>query len=723
MRAVKASLAPLLPALLILVILAAPVSAQTGLPSEPPSGLFGSKFDAGAFLLDGPVNIDADTLSYDEENGIALAEGNVEIRLGPRTMRADRILYSFRTGEAELTGKVRYKDADEQFSFDRITINLASETGVLYNGNILISTNNYRISGERIEKTGKQSFRVEKGSLTTCPCDPEPDWEFDVRRARVVIDGYAVAKDTTFRVRGVPVLWLPYAVFPVKTTRQSGFLLPTISNSNSRGFEVSLPYYWAINRWSDATLTIDAMTERGIRPEAEYRFVPNRESEGAIRGSIFHDNKTHEKRWRVYGENVYHSGEWTGNARVEFPSDNQYYVDFAETELLRSARHARSQGFVGRGGENHSQQLSATWYEELEQGSGDNTVQRLPEYQASLLPYRTPLGGVELAGEASATYFYREEGDRAGRGRGAITLSRAFVPFPSVSITPYVSANLLGTRYEGASEDWESAGRIVPATGVTLSVEAQRGYLRDSKGFVHVVGSDIGYRHVYRVDQDNLPVFDRWSRIAPQDQFVLTASQRFLRLQESGSPKEIAYMHVEWAYDVNGREPSDTPYVDPLSPFVRVLRDQIDIGAGRTLRTDRSSDVYGKLVVRPIERWSFEGEALLDPSDGTFPLGAVSVGWEKDRDHKVSLGYRTTRELAEDVRTAFAWRPVRFLRLAAEMNYSLRNSELTDGTASVNLIPKSECWSVGFVAKKSTHPDDTTYGLMFGLKGIGSAGD
>lgn len=719
----KGCLAPTLCAILAMVMLSAPVFAQSGLPSDLPSKLFGSKSGAGAFLLDGPVNIDADTLTYDEEDGNFLAEGNVEIRLGPRTMRADRVLYNYRSGDAELSGNVRYKDADEQFAFDRITINFGTETGVLYNGNILISTNNYRISGERIEKTGRQSFLVEEGSLTTCPCDPKPDWEFGVRRARIVIDGYAVSKDIIFRVRGVPVLWLPYAVFPVKMTRQSGFLLPTVSSSNSRGFQVSLPYYWAINRWSDATLTIDAMTERGIRPEAEYRFVPNRESEGAIRGSIFHDNKTHEKRWRVYGENVYRSGEWTANARVEVPSDNQYYVDFAEKELLRSARHARSQGFVGRAGENHSQQLSATWYEELEQGGNDNTVQRLPEYQASLLPYRTPLGGVEVAGDASATYFYREEGDRAGRGRGAITLSRAFVPFPSVSITPYVSANLLGTRFEGASEDWMGAGRVVPSTGVTLSVEAQRGYLRDSNRFIHVVGSDIVYRHVYRVDQDNLPVFDRWSRIAPRDQFVLTASQRFLRLQETGSPREIAYMHVEWAHDVNGREPSDTPYVDPLSPFVRVLRDQIDIGAGRTLRSDRSSDVYGKLVVKPIERWRFEGEALFDPSDGTFPLGAVSVGWEKDRDHKVSIGYRTTRELAEDVRTAVAWRPLRFLRLQAEWNYSLRNSALTDGSASVNLIPKSECWSVGFVAKKTTNPDDTTYGLMFGLRGIGSAGD
>ncbi|MBP2676193.1 MAG: Organic solvent tolerance protein [Deltaproteobacteria bacterium] len=708
-----------LSAVLALGLLGTAAFAQDDLPSK----MLGSRFGAGALLLNGPVNIDADTLDYDEEKGVVLAEGNVEVTLGPRKMRADRIRYEFGTGEAELAGKVAYKDADEQFAFDRITINLGTETGVLYNGNILISTNNYRISGERIEKTGKQSFNVEKGSLTTCPCDPKPDWEFDVRKARVVIEGYAVSKDVTVRVRGVPVFWLPYGVFPVKTSRQSGFLMPSISSSDSRGLTLSLPYYWAINRWSDATLTVDAMTERGVRPEVEYRFVPNRESAGAIRGSMFHDTKIQEDRWRVYGENVFHTGEWTANARVEIPSDNQYYVDFAETEQLRSARHARSDGFVGRSGEDHSQQLSVTWHEELEQYPGDNTVQRLPEYQAALLPYRTPIGGVEVSGEMAATFFYRKVGGQAERGRGSTTLSRTFVPYPSVSFTPYLSANLIGNRFEEPSGEWEGSGRVIPMAGVTLAVEAQRNYLTGSNEFVHVVGSDIGYRHVQRVEQDTMPVIDRWSRIAPQDQFVFTVAQRFLRLQETGSPREIAYMHIEWAYDVNGRDPSETPYVDPLSPFVRVLRDQIDIGSGRSLRTNESSDIYGKLVVKPIERWSIEGETLFDPVDGAFSLGAVGVGWTKDEDRKVNLGYRMTRGLAEDVRAGFTWRPLRLLRLRTEMNYSLRNSELTDGSAGLTLMPKSDCWSVGFLVQKNTHPDDTSYRLVFGLKGIGSVGN
>ena len=227
----------------------------------------------------------ADTLSYDEETGVAVAEGNVEMEFGARTMRADRVRYDSTTGEADLSGKVRYKDADEEFAFDRITINLDSETGVLYNGTIRISSNNYQIASRKIEKTGKSSFLIEKGMLTTCPCDPEPDWKFEVRRARVTLDQYAVGKDITFRIRGVPVLWLPWGAFPVKMTRQSGLLLPNFSSNQSRGYTLQVPYYQVINRWSDATVTLDAMSHRGYRPEIEYRFVLNPESEGALRAT------------------------------------------------------------------------------------------------------------------------------------------------------------------------------------------------------------------------------------------------------------------------------------------------------------------------------------------------------------------------------------------------------------------------------------------------------
>jgi LPS-assembly protein len=688
-----------------------------------PGGILPPKLGTQGLLLNGPVHLTADTLSYDEDDGVAVAEGNVELSLGNRTMRADRIRYDSRTGEADLTGKVRYKDADEEFAFDRITINLDSETGVLYNGSIRISTNNYLIVSEKISKTGKQSFTIDRGSLTTCPCDPEPDWKFDFRHTKVVLDGYAYARNITFRVRGVPVLWLPYGAFPVKLRRQSGLLLPSFSSDKTKGYTFSLPYYWAINRWSDATLTVDAMSRRGYRPEGEYRYVLNRESSGAIRGTFFRDKALDEERWRLYGENIFHSGEWTANAHVEFPSDNQYYVDLVDSDLLRSARHAVTTGFTAHSGENSSQGLSATWVVEMEQPNNDNTVQLLPEYSATVLPRRIPVGGIDASGEAAGTWFYRREGINDLRGRGSAALSRSFTLYPSISLTPHASVYFLGNRHEAFQGGGQDTGSLLPEGGVTLATEARKDWHREGEGYVHIVGSSVGYRYIPRIDQETVPVVDRWSRVAPQSQILLTTTQRFLGLKEGASPREMASLLIEWAYDVGGRVLEDTPYVDPLAPYVRSLQDQIDLSASQTPSTNAVSDIYAKLGVTLLERWNFQGEALFDPTNGTFSLGAVGGEWKKDEDHRIFTEYRVSQDLANDLRGIVVWRPLRVLRLHTEWNYSFKNAYLTTGTAGFTLVPRSDCWNVGLSVERKTQPDDTSVKLMFGLKGIGSVGN
>jgi len=376
--------------LLLVVAGVAGVSAEVRLPV--PSALKG--LSKSGIRLDAPVNLTADTLSYDEETGIAVAEGNVELVFGTRTMRADRVQYDSTTGEADLAGKVRYKDAGEEFAFDRITINLDSETGVLYNGTILISNSNYQIASRKIEKTGKSSFLIEKGMLTTCPCDPEPDWKFEVRRARVTLDQYAVGRDITFRIRGIPVLWLPWGAFPVKMTRQSGLLLPNFSSNRSRGYTLQVPYYQVVNRWSDATVTLDAMSRRGYRPEVEYRFALNPESVGAVRATLFRDRNENRSRGRYYGENVFRSGPYTANAILEVPADPRYYLDLVDNNALVWARHARSEGFVSVTGAQSEHALSIVWNKDLQEIPGpDNTAQRVPEYTMRVLPVGNPTVG------------------------------------------------------------------------------------------------------------------------------------------------------------------------------------------------------------------------------------------------------------------------------------------------------------------------------------------
>lgn len=706
--------------LLLIAVGAADVFAEARFPIS--SSL--KELSKPGIRLDAPVHMTADTLSYDEDTGVAVAEGNVEMAFGTRTMRADRVRYDSTTGEADLSGKVRYKDADEEFAFDRITINLNSETGVLYNGTIRISSSNYQIASQKIEKTGKSTFLVEKGTLTTCPCDPEPDWKFEVRRAQVTLDKYAVGKDITFRIRGVPVLWLPWGAFPVKMTRQSGLLLPNFSSNRSRGYTLQVPYYHVINRWSDATVTLDAMSRRGYRPEIEYRFVLNPESVGAVRATMFHDRADNMNRGRYYGENVFRSGPYTANAVLEVPTDPRYYLDLVDNNALVRARDARSEGFASVTGVQSEHALSIVWNKDLQEIPGpDNTVQRVPEYSMTALPVGIPTVGVDLSGEVSSTRFQRRDGFDELRVRGFGEVSRPIPLYRSFTLVPYLFTDVLGTRFESSPADGPTDhGRFVPGGGATLSADARKDI--PERAAVHSAGVSAGFRYVPKIHQEDLPITDRWSRLAPQSQFLFTLSQRLLGVNDGAAPKEILSFHIEWAYDLGGSELSGSPYVDPLAPYVRALRDQVDTGAGRPQRKNNAlSDIYAMVGLNPVERWRFKGEALFDPVDSTFTVGAVSGEYKKDEDHRFLAEYRLSRGLAEDVRGTFAWPLLRWLHVKAQASYSLRNGNLSEGGVGVSVYPRSDCWNVGFTVDRKTQPDDTSIKLTFGLKGIGSVGN
>ncbi len=716
---------PALASAFLVLLLAFPgsVRAATMIPGD-----FLSKARTGSgFVLGAPVNLNADTLSYDDDTGVAFAEGNVEIGFGNRTIRADRIRYDSRSGEAELSGRVHYKEGGDEFSFDRIVLNIDTGLGVLYNGTIRLSSNNYLISSEKFEKIGDRSFRIRKGTLTTCPCDPEPDWKFEVRRSQVTIDGYAVGKDVTFKIRGVPVLWLPWAAFPVKLTRQSGLLMPGFSSGGTKGFSVQLPYYWAISRWSDATITLEEMSRRGFRPEVEYRYVLNPESEGEAKATAHHDKETKNDRYRVYGSNTYREGErLTSNAKWDFASDDRYYLDMVDADILRTGRHIPSRGFAGRDENGTSTAFSAVWVNDIQGTPDGNTVQRLPEVSATFLPRAIGKTGIEASGDVNATYFYRRVGDRELRGRGYSEISRTIPLYPSVSATPYFSLVVLGSTPVHDGGGTQKSGSVIPGGGVRMEADFRRDFDRaDGRRLVHLLQPDLSFRWVPSVDQKDIPLTDQWARVGSQTQFTFSVNQRLLRVVEGGGPFELASLSVEWAVDVSGKKTAGgSPYLDPLSPYVRALRDQIDLAAGRIARErEAASDVLARFRVKPTERWSFNGETLFGIASRNFTTASVGAEWSRDKENRALLEYRSSRDLSEDIHGLLAFRPLQLLGIRNDVNYSVKNGELTDGSVTLTIYPRSDCWSIGLMAGRRTRPDVSTFKLLFSLKGIGTLGN
>ena len=84
---------------------------------------------------------------------------------------------------------------------------------------------------------------------------------------------YAKLKHTRFKVGKAPIFYLPWLLWPVKTDRASGFLMPDFGNSNSRGYFLGTALFWAMRRNMDTTFYMDYYSIAGPAGGLEYRYV------------------------------------------------------------------------------------------------------------------------------------------------------------------------------------------------------------------------------------------------------------------------------------------------------------------------------------------------------------------------------------------------------------------------------------------------------------------
>ena len=107
------------------------------------------------------------------------------------------------------------------------------------------------------------------------PDDADP-WVLRSEEAELEVEGYATARNTTFDVFGVPVAWIPWMIFPVKTERQTGLLFPEFSLGSFHGFDFGLPFFWAINDQAGLVLTPRYSVKRGPGGAARFDYVVGR---------------------------------------------------------------------------------------------------------------------------------------------------------------------------------------------------------------------------------------------------------------------------------------------------------------------------------------------------------------------------------------------------------------------------------------------------------------
>jgi LPS-assembly protein len=231
-------------------------------------------------------------LQQEEEGPVYKLHGAVEIYYETYVLKADDATYNSDTKETTATGHFTLDGGpnDDHIRASHATYNLELETGHFYDvtgttglrflgsREILTSTAPFAFTGKKVDKIGPDHYLVYDGTITTCEL-PHPKWEFDARKVSVDVGGNAKIYHSTFLLHGLPIFWFLYATHPVdKESRQSGFLMPSVAHSSTKGTVIGDAYYWAINRMMDATLGAEYFSLRGWSQRGEFRIRPSETS-------------------------------------------------------------------------------------------------------------------------------------------------------------------------------------------------------------------------------------------------------------------------------------------------------------------------------------------------------------------------------------------------------------------------------------------------------------
>ena len=259
------------------------------------------------------IKIKAKKFKYNKKLSVLSATGNVEISDLKRNIliKSQNIFYYIKDKKIESQSKSSFVDKignkltsgnfiytlnDDLIKFDKVKI-IDTEKNILnvekaflnLKSNKLIGKDIYinfddssfqensepRLKGNSIISDGEITT-VQKGVFTTCKKNDDcPPWQFSAKEIK-----HDKKKKTIFykhawlKLYDQPVFYFPKFFHPDPSVkRQSGFLMPTFSDSSSLGASFHIPYYHVITDNKDLTFRPRFYSNEKILLQTEYRMV------------------------------------------------------------------------------------------------------------------------------------------------------------------------------------------------------------------------------------------------------------------------------------------------------------------------------------------------------------------------------------------------------------------------------------------------------------------
>jgi LPS-assembly protein len=608
--------------------------------------------------------ITAETLEYDQKTTTYIAKGKVKIERTGTTVEADEMTYNERTSEVVAKGNVRYNDPEVSMTAGSADLNLDTKTGKIFDAEILFKKDNYHVSGKEMEKKGDDYYFIPKATFTTCDA-PLPAWCFSGKDVSITAKDKLQAKDTSLRIRNIPVLYTPYFQAPFLNERKTGFLIPVIGYSNQRGAHLNIPFYWAISENRDATFIFDQYTKRGIGEGLEFRYLEL----GNIKGKLWlyhiRDRELDKDFFELRALHEQRSKEGIGGfLNLNIVNEKDFYREYSPYRDLRISRFLESTGELSLPLENSRAYLLSQYWIDLKEET-KSVSQKLPEVGYVLNPAK--FGSFWLFATTAFANFWSDEG----------VYGQRFDLFPRILHTfgrDIVFSQTLGLRetaYSLHRTEADSPHREALEYNVTSHMRLLKRY----ESFTHVLEPSLGYTLISN-NENNLPVFDSTELFKRTSLIELSLLNRIFNRDG-----EILVLRASQGFNAYQGDRPLLPFhleVGIKSPLLMRLEATYDIHTGRLESTNSDFSVkIRETVISAGQRYNRQDNI-------TFYNGSIGL------------------------------HPYKPLYLEGRIWYDAKEGETTDMTLNIKYI--SQCWGVSVEFLK--RPGDFNVIFRFELKGL-----
>jgi LPS-assembly protein len=653
----------------------------------------------------GGLKISADSIGYDKGNGTYNATGNVKLDWDGMALSADRASLRKEDGTATAEGNILIRKGTNTLSGESLSIDLEKQQGEVSNGNLFIEKGNFHLSGARLLKTGEDDYKIERGVFTTCE-GKVPSWKFSATNLSVTRDEYATGWNAVFYIKNIPVFYLPYILYPVKSERQSGLLIPRLGYSTKKGYFINLPYYLVISPSQDATFFLDVQTRRGAGAGSDYRYILKNGSQGDIKAYLIYDTMRDKFRSTFQAKHQQtFSPDMFLRADIDLTLDRDFYKDFGEATGDYNRQYLESSAFLTKQWNRYSLTTEMRFTQDLYADSNSATLQKLPILTFTGIRQQLLNTPLYFSLDSTMTNFYRDKGEQGQRLDFQPTITYYFSPGGVIEGSAWLGyrERIYNTYGGGASEGLSESG--LPVTGVSLSSTLSRiydvnwGALKKVK---HVVIPEASYTYMPKRYQDNLPFYDFNDRLLAQNMVGFSVTN-FLTGKYIGDDGQAVYRDLAFLRLSQGYEFSDS------------RRDVLALVDDHRSLTDLRIEAR----LTPVEWAAVNLDSRFNPYRMDFSTFNIGTDLIDSRGNSAGISYRYSRDQVSYLEAKLTIAALKPFLFHYQTRYSFDGNDFLESFYSLEF--KQQCWGLAFSYRERL--GDHSFLVNFTLSGVGAFGN